>query len=384
MSIFSNLFSKIEKPVVTSTTEGISFSYATDTSLFYKIYEENAYVEMCVRRLADDMGKYGYTVKRGKFEKDNSLFSNLTGYSFGMTENEFFKRIVRDYEVAGNVYVYIARSKTGKVEGLQILDPRYMKPICDSSGQILGYIQNFNGIRGFTRDEVFHLRYDSDLTNEAIGRSKIQSLFIDLETDKEAKESNWAFFKNNQTPASIVVLNDDYQSESVAVMAEIKKLFQGGSNSTGKNKHRTAIIQGVKEVIKLQDKIEDGQFLNLRGATLELTCAKFGVPKDILGFTDTSNRSVGEAQAENYWDTIEGLENDIAQYLSKILVAIYGEGYSIEFYQDNTRKLSSRGKIANDLYNGGIITLNESREIVNYEKVTDGDKFATKTVPAVK
>jgi hypothetical protein len=37
------------------------------------------------------------------------------------------------------------------------------------------------------------------------------ALFIDLETDKEAKESNLAFFKNNQTPASIIVIDPDFE-----------------------------------------------------------------------------------------------------------------------------------------------------------------------------
>jgi hypothetical protein len=39
----------------------------------------------------------------------------------------------------------------------------------------------------------------------------MQSLFLDLETDVEARESNLAFFKNNQTPASIVIIDKDYE-----------------------------------------------------------------------------------------------------------------------------------------------------------------------------
>jgi len=37
------------------------------------------------------------------------------------------------------------------------------------------------------------------------------SLFIDLESDKEASESNLAFFKNNQTPSSIIVIDPDFE-----------------------------------------------------------------------------------------------------------------------------------------------------------------------------
>lgn len=38
----------------------------------------------------------------------------------------------------------------------------------------------------------------------------MESLFIDLETDKEARDSNLAFFRNNQTPASVIILDPDF------------------------------------------------------------------------------------------------------------------------------------------------------------------------------
>lgn len=55
------------------------------------------------------------------------------------------------------------------------------------------------------------MRDDTDLKFEAVGRSKMESLFIDLETDKEARDSNLAFFKNNQTPASYVILDNEFE-----------------------------------------------------------------------------------------------------------------------------------------------------------------------------
>jgi hypothetical protein len=71
------------------------------------------------------------------------------------------------------------------------------------------------------------LKGDQDTTNEAIGRSKMQSLFLDLESDKEAKESNWAFFANNQTPSSLVVLDQEFREPDEATLKKIKDLFQG-------------------------------------------------------------------------------------------------------------------------------------------------------------
>jgi hypothetical protein len=49
------------------------------------------------------------------------------------------------------------------------------------------------------------------------------SLYYDLESDKEARESNLAFFRNNQTPASLVVLEKDITD--IKQLKQIKDLF---------------------------------------------------------------------------------------------------------------------------------------------------------------
>lgn len=86
-----------------------------------------------------------------------------------------------------------------------------MRPVSNDRGQVIGYVQNLAGVRVFTKDEIMHLRHDNDLKNENVGKSKMTALFIDLETDKEAKESNLAFFKNNQTPASLIIVDPTYE-----------------------------------------------------------------------------------------------------------------------------------------------------------------------------
>lgn len=55
----------------------------------------------------------------------------------------------------------------------------------------------------------------------------MESLFIDLETDREAKESNLAFFKNNQTPASLILIDPEYELEDeVGLEVKLKEIFE--------------------------------------------------------------------------------------------------------------------------------------------------------------
>lgn len=64
----------------------------------------------------------------------------------------------------------------------------------------------------------------------------MESLFIDLETDKEARDSNLAFFRNNQTPASVILLDPDYSlptdaAEAEKVKKKLKEVLESGRYS---------------------------------------------------------------------------------------------------------------------------------------------------------
>lgn len=96
------------------------------------------------------------------------------------------------------------------------------------------------------------------------------ALFIELETDTEAKESNLAFFKNNQTPASIIIIDPGYELDENAELdykLKLKEIFESGKFEGGKNKHRSAFLEGIKDIIKIQDKITDMEFVELRKFT---------------------------------------------------------------------------------------------------------------------
>lgn len=359
-----------------------SFSVAYDISLkvFYDFYERNPYISSVVDKIRRDVGAHGYEIRRFKKASEPTMeeFSKLINVSVGYTPRQFVKRIMRDFEVTGNAYVYLSKNGT-KVEAVQILDPRHMKPIMSKTGQVLGYVQNLEWFRYFTKDEIFHLKDDTDLKFEALGRSKMESLFIDLETDKEARDSNLAFFHNNQTPASYVLLDPDFAfpenaEDEAKLRREMKEIFESGKYTGGKNRHRASIMQGVKDVLKVQDKISDMEFFQMRKFTLELVCSVYWVNKDVLGFTDTSNRSVWDVQSETYYFMIEEKEDMIDEFMTDILQAVFGTEFSYVTLKDNLRTLAVKGTLAGDLYEKGLITLNEGREILQYEKV-DAEKW---------
>jgi phage portal protein BeeE len=81
------------------------------------------------------------------------------------------------------------------------------------------------------KTEVYHIKNDNDISNEVSGKSRMTSLFLDVETDQEARESNLAFFKNNQIPSSIIILDPGFvldEDDEKDYKAKVKELFESG------------------------------------------------------------------------------------------------------------------------------------------------------------
>ena len=346
--------------------------------VYYKYYNLNPFVFACINKRSNDVGVNGFELTRAWKTIYNNELEDMLKLSTTPNSKEFFKRLVRDYDITWNCYVYIVKDESGKNIGLQVLDPRYIKPVTDKYWTLLWYIQNLNWVKVFLKNEVFHLKNDSDIDNEVVWKSRMTSLFIDIESDQEARESNLAFFKNNQTPSSLIVIDPDFElkEENLKdVREKIKEMFEWWKYKGWKNKHRSMTAQGIKEVIKIQDKINDMEFLELRKFALDIVSAIYEVPKSILWFTEQTNYSNWLTQYDIYYDNIEALERKFAEYLQTILRQ-FDPRYNFKFLQDNLRKLNIKSWIAGVLYRDkNLITLNEAREIIQYEPLDEWNKL---------
>lgn len=362
-----------DKPtMVASSLWVIQISYNVDFEIFYKFYKFNPYIRAVVEELMKWVWKHGFAIKRWEKELKIDRFVEMVKYGWMWTSRGFIKRLSRDFKVTWNAFVYIAREKN-KVVWFQILDPRTIKPIGDKFGNLLGYYQSFNGeLKTFLKDEILHFKTDTSIDNIYMWSSKMESLFTTLETDKEARESNLAFFKNNQTPASIIFLewNVDMKKESTLEMIkEMKSIFTWGKYKGGKNHHRGAFFAGSKiGILKAQDKITDMQFVELTKFNLQLCCSIYGVPQSRINFTEGVNYTNGENQHEDFEETIVEDEKAMNEFLTQLIQFIPEYvGTTFEFYSDHTRILKAKWKLATDLAGWPVLTPDEAREILQYE-----------------
>lgn len=366
------------------TVKGYSFwgnvlSYDLSYEVYFKYYNLNPFVFMAINKRSNDSFSKGWELTKWGKDLFNDDFQELIVDSTSWTPNEFLKRLVRDYDITWNAYIYIVKDESWKKDiWMQILDPRYIKPVANKQGKLLWYIQNLEWIKVFLTTDIYHIKNDNDIDNETVGKSRMTSLFIDIETDQEARDSNLAFFKNNQTPSSIVILDPDFEVDEdneKDYKEKIKEMFESGKYEWWKGKHRSMMAQWIKEIVKVQDKINDMEFMQLRKFTWDLVFWVYEVPKSVLWFTDSTNYSNGLTQYDLYWDNIEAVADKFSMFLTTVF-KVFDEKYEFVGLEDNLRKLMLKAEIAWNLYKDKwILTLNESRELIQYSKVNDWDKF---------
>lgn len=328
---FTNIFISTEKkPEGTKgyiTAQGGGLYALKDLSGYKLSYESlfNAYrnqsdIYGCIREWRENVGIGGF-----KFMVPNKPDAQVSPadvneltfiFNFSMPWRRLKSRTVRDLGVAGNAYWHIIKNITGNaVLGFQPLDPRTMSIICDAFGTVLKYIQRVGqGVVEFMPNEIIHFTMDSDPNNEVLGFSPMESIIWEARTDLSAMIANYNFFENDATPAALYMLEPNMSPEAVK---EAQQLIQDQFKGV-KNRNKSGILQGVKDVKTISVSQKDMEFLQGRKFTTEKICAAYGVPKFLLGYTEDTNYSNGENLMKKYYEgTIQPIEEALAEVINR-------------------------------------------------------------------
>lgn len=122
------------------------------------------------------------------------------------------------------------------------------------------------------------------------GLGQSEALADEIETDEYAAKFQKRFFFNDATPNLVISMPKSTPEQRQRFRAEWLERFRGHFNS-----HGVATVNGEVVVNKVGDTMKDMDMVNgrifLRDAVLE----HFGVPREIMGITESSNRATSEA-----------------------------------------------------------------------------------------
>lgn len=267
-------------------------------------------------------------------------------------------KIVRDLDISGGAFIYPVRNSIGGLYELQALDPRSMRIIANKYGEILKYVQQIDAnMVEFEADEIFYLTDTFDPDNEILGLSKIENLIYDVMGDNEAMKSNYAFFKNNAVPNSIIILKDGIsEDEYKSVITQMKAQFSGGVN-----RHKVSTNTGIKEIKTIGQSNKDIEFIAPRQFTTDKVCAGLSVPKTILGYHDGVNYSTADNHYRTFIEeTIRPLEDLIADKFTEIIAKFFpNENIRFCFVDDRDFDRTAKIDEYSKMLANWLITINE-------------------------
>ena len=340
------------------------------TDSLYTIWRNNSDVFACVRELFENVGSQGYVwVNTQDDKKDPNPKSVATATSiieFNFIFPKLKKRLIRDLSVTGNAYLLVQKNDSGKVIGLQVVDPRTLRVVTDKYGEIVKWLQVVNAQSlTFEPEEILHLKTTDDPNSPVYGLSALEPVVFEVRTDLAAMVSNYSFFQNDAQPGAMYILEDTVgEGDREAIINQLREELRGSEN-----RHKSVILAGVKEIKTIGINQKDMEFHTLRKFTTEKVCSVFGVPKSILNYTEDVNLANGQEQTAKFWQgTIEPLENDFETFINKIVLPAIG-------VTDIALKFNER-KFENKEYNEnssrldvamGVMTINEARKMRGLE-----------------
>ena len=221
-------------------------------------------------------------------------------------------------------------------------------------------------------DDVFVMKQLNPLDPFMRGLGAAESIADEVEIDEYAAQFQKRFFYNDATPPIIFSMPNATPDQRDAFMARWNQKHMGVENS-----HRAAAVTGDITIKELGG--TDGKnlgFIESREAMRDAVLEHFGVPREIMGITENSNRATADSAQYIYAKNVLApkLKNR-EEAINKQLLPLFGDGLVWRFdavipYDKDFDKAK-----AMDGWDKGLLTKNEARRLIDMPDTEGGDVF---------
>ena len=293
---------------------------------------------------------------------------------FEMTSGAVWRLLQIYLDLKGEGYFLFEFDAMGRPVELWPMPPNWVQQT-PYLGHPFYEIKSTDGqIRQIPVDDIFFMKNLDPLDPYKRGLGEAEALADEIETDEYAAKFQKKFFYNDATPSTLISMPGSSRDQRKRFREEWNAHFRGPFNS-----HGIATVDGEVTVTKLAENMRDMDMMQgrefLRNAVLE----HFGVPREIMGITENSNRATADAAQYIYAQNVlmPRLERREEAINTQIL-PFYGEGLVWHFDDIVPHSQEFDKGVALDGWNAGLLTKNEARELIGQEPCrTGGDVYKT-------
>lgn len=335
------------------------------------------WVYIAVKAIAQEVAKIElvlYKKRGGKVEivPEHELLDLLDRVNPFATKADFLEATQAYIELVGESFWWKYKVN-GKTKQIWILRPDFVEilPPAKEGDYIGGYKYKVVGMKTpnlYPVDEVVHFK-EFNPENPYRGKGPLQAAAYAYDTDLFASKWNRNFFYNNAMPSTILTTEQNVKEKDIRrIQAEWDNKF-GGVNKA----HKMAILTGgLKLDDVLKQSIKDMDFLNSRKFSRDEIFTIFQVPKTIVSITEDVNRAnAREGKAVWIENVIKPKMSKLVAFLNEFLVPEWGEEYYLGYKDPSPESVDMNIKLIE--VGKDILTINEKRELIDYDPVDGGD-----------
>lgn len=352
-----------------------------NTTDWLKMYSKSPRLAV-VERIASDLsfaaGKL-YSLDSGSKEREVTDHPFL---DFWNTPNPMYEyssaalwRLIEIYLLLkGEGYFVIERDSTGQPAEIWPLPVHWvmMTPY-------LGYpyykVRTTNGtILDISVDDMFVMKELNPLDPFMRGLGQSESIADEVEIDEYAAKFQKSFFYNDATPGLLVSIPKSTEGQRQRFLDEWMGKFQGVFQ-----KHKVATTGGEITVQQVGDSMRDMEMIEGRTYIRNAALEHFGVPREIMGITESSNRATSEAAQFIYAQNVLMPKlRRREEAINKQLLPLFGDDLVWRFDEIVPRNQEFDKARAVEGWNSGLMIQNEARELLDMPPLGKrGDVFKT-------
>ena len=221
-------------------------------------------------------------------------------------------------------------------------------------------------------DDMFVMKQLNPLDPFLRGLGIAESIADEVEIDEYAAKFQKRFFYNDATPPVVFLMPDATDDQRDAFLARWNQKHRGVENS-----HRAAAFSGRVDVKELgSSNGKNLSFVESRIAIRDAVLEHFGVPREIMGITENSNRATADASQYIYAKNVLAPRIKMREEaINKQLLPLFGDGLIWRFdpvipYDKEFDKAK-----ALDGWNSGLLMQNEARRLLDMPDIEGGNVF---------
>lgn len=221
--------------------------------------------------------------------------------------------------------------------------------------------------------DIIHFKKPNP-NNPFRGYGAVEALAETIDLDNLTTETTTQFFKNGAINNFVLSTESKITDDQLKrLRAEMRATYGGVSNA-----YKTMILGGGLKPVDISFSNKDQEFLGQLEWYRDKIMYGFGNTKASLGMIDDVNRASHEGSIIEWQrNTIKPDMQSLVDTLNEFLVPEFGKNLVLGFCDPVPEDRADDIQEVKDLYPIGIITLNEAREIVDLDPLTDpsGDEF---------